>query len=197
MGEERLERAPKLDGVHGIERLEGRGALADEAPFAQVRREEQQRRQLGGRVHIELEGEQVGVRRRGGRLSPVRQAAGEPGELAADAAERLLLRPAIEAAASTAALRALKRAVACASDIGEDNELLTRGGAGNAQWLAGIQKTQGRHKGHCSEIAPVVMPKAKSKKGGKGKSRRELDDDDADEEEMRPMPKPKAKKGKK
>ena len=84
-----------------------------------------------------------------------------------------------------------------ASDIGEDNELLTRGGAGNAQWLAGIQKTQGRHKGHCSEIAPVVMPKAKSKKGGKGKSRRELDDDDADEEEMRPMPKPKAKKGKK
>ena len=83
------------------------------------------------------------------------------------------------------------------SDIGEDNELLTRGGAGNAQWLAGIQKTQGRHKGHHSgELRPVPVPKAKKKdKSSRSKARSMDDDDDDDDVELQRMPKPKKKGG--
>ena len=74
---------------------------------------------------------------------------------------------------------------------------LTRGGAGNAQWLAGIQKTQGRHKGHHSgELRPVPVPKAKKKdKSSRSKARSMDDDDDDDDVELQRMPKPKKKGG--
>ena len=69
-----------------------------------------------------------------------------------------------------------------ASDIGTDNELLTRGNPGNAQWLASIQKTEGRCKGHhTSAMKPAPQPKAKKKGGKKGKVR-PADEDDEDEE---------------
>lgn len=84
------------------------------------------------------------------------------------------------------------------SDIGVDNELLTRGNKGNAAWLASVQKTNGRCRGHHSELQPVPQPKSK----GRGASRKvrpaaEYDDediiDDDDEMEMAELRKPKAK----
>uniref|UniRef100_A0A7S2HBV8 Uncharacterized protein n=1 Tax=Haptolina brevifila TaxID=156173 RepID=A0A7S2HBV8_9EUKA len=71
-----------------------------------------------------------------------------------------------------------------ASDIGTDNELLTRGGAGNAAWLASIQKSGGRCAG---ELPPVPLPKAKGKKQAKkskvkGRAAAAADDDDDDDD---------------
>lgn len=90
------------------------------------------------------------------------------------------------------------------SEIGEDNEVLTRGNAGNAKWLESIQKTKGRAKG----LAPVPLPDPVVKKGKKDKKsskrRAAVEDEDSDEQEMaplssrpgggipRPKPKPKA-----
>ena len=87
-----------------------------------------------------------------------------------------------------------------ASEIGEDNEMLTRGGPGNAKWLESIQKT----KGVCKGLAPAIdMPtprgagskKAKKKSSG---SRRKGDDDDDDGDalEMAPLSKGRSAKPK-
>ena len=63
-----------------------------------------------------------------------------------------------------------------ASDIGTDNELLTSGGVGNAEWLASVQRSGGRRAG---ELPPVPPPKPKGKKGSKSKPKpRHADDDD-------------------
>ena len=79
-----------------------------------------------------------------------------------------------------------------ASEIGEDNEMLTRGGPGNAKWLESIQKT----KGVCKGLAPAIdMPtprgapgSKKVKKKSSGSRRRDDDDDDeGDALEMAPL----------
>ena len=56
-----------------------------------------------------------------------------------------------------------------ASDIGTDNELLTRGNPGNAKWLASIQKTDGRCKGHHQSAPMHPAPLPKGRKKGKKK----------------------------
>ena len=76
------------------------------------------------------------------------------------------------------------------SDIGTDNEILTKG-AGNAQWLASIQKTKGKMSGHHCADARAVAPKPKSK-GGK-KSRVPVEDEE-DAQELETFVKPKSKK---
>ena len=90
-----------------------------------------------------------------------------------------------------------------ASDIGTNNEVLTTG-AGNAQWLASIQKSKGMRSGHHSACsAPIAAAKPKGKGGGGGKKGRvaaradDDDDDDAARElETFVKPKGKSKKGK-
>ena len=80
------------------------------------------------------------------------------------------------------------------SDIGLDNEILTKD-AGNAKWLASIQKSQGRRAGHHNS-APAAcggQPKAKGSK----KARAPVDsDEEAAEMETFVKPKPSKKKGK-
>ena len=74
-------------------------------------------------------------------------------------------------------------------------QLLTRGEAGNAQWLASIQKSKGMRSGHHSTCnPPMVSPKPKKKGGGK-KGKAVVDDEEAEEMETFVQPKPK-KKGK-
>ena len=63
---------------------------------------------------------------------------------------------------------------------GQDNELLTRGGAGNAAWMKSIEQLKGKNAGHCSSIHPVPEPKSSRK--SKGKSRH----DDEELQELRP-----------
>lgn len=75
-----------------------------------------------------------------------------------------------------------------ASEIGEDNEVLTRGGAGNAKWLESIQKT----KGVCKGLAPAIdMPTPRGsnkKKKGISSTRRGGGNDDSDDaQEMAPL----------
>ena len=80
-----------------------------------------------------------------------------------------------------------------ASELGEDNEVLTRG-AGNAQWLASIQKSKGMRSGHHSGGGPAATaaPKPKAKK--KGGSSAPRADDDEEAQELETFVKPKAKK---
>ena len=68
------------------------------------------------------------------------------------------------------------------SDLGLDNEVLTRGTPGNADWLKSIQKTEGRHKGH--HCTSTMKPVAASKKKGKKKKTQPADDDDDDDDEL-------------
>ena len=80
-----------------------------------------------------------------------------------------------------------------ASDIGTNNELLTTG-AGNAQWLASIQKSKGMRSGHHSACsAPVAAAKPKGKGSGK-KGKVAARDDDDDAQELETFVKPKSKK---
>ena len=86
-----------------------------------------------------------------------------------------------------------------ASDIGTDNELLTQGNAGNAAWLASIQRTKGGCRGHHSEMQPVPVPRAKKKakskkkvRAGVGAAEDDASDDDDDGLELAPI-KPKTK----
>ena len=85
-----------------------------------------------------------------------------------------------------------------ASDIGTDNELLTRGNAGNAAWLSSIQRSKGACRGHHSELQPVPVPRSKKQPKSKKKARggevdNMLDDDDDDNGlELAPI-KPKTK----
>ena len=67
-----------------------------------------------------------------------------------------------------------------ASDLGTDNELLTSAIPGNGHWLKGIQKTNGRFKGHHSSIPmTAVVPR------GKGKSKcKKANPQDEDEDEI-------------
>ena len=68
-----------------------------------------------------------------------------------------------------------------ASDIGTDNELLTKGDPGNAGWLASIQKTDGRCKGHHQVKPMAAAPQPKGKKKKPSKKVRPADDDDDDD----------------
>ena len=69
------------------------------------------------------------------------------------------------------------------SDIGTDNELLTRGDPGNSKWLKSIQGTKGRHSGvHCSGIPPVPLPKSSKKPKSKGNRVISAVDDDDDDD---------------
>ena len=71
------------------------------------------------------------------------------------------------------------------SEIGTDNELLTRGAPGNAAWLASVQRSKGLSSG---ELPPVPLPKSKKgKKGGKKGAVAAADDDDDDGTEMAPL----------
>ena len=79
-------------------------------------------------------------------------------------------------------LRCVLRTYAC--------QVLTAG-AGNAQWLASIQKAKGKRSGHHSACGPaVVVPKPKPK----GKKAMVLDDDEEGALELETFVK--AKKGK-
>ena len=81
-----------------------------------------------------------------------------------------------------------------ASDIGTNNEVLTTG-AGNAAWLASIQKSNGRRSGHHSSCgAAVVAPKPKGK--GKKSKAPAADDEEAQELETFVAKPKKGKKGK-
>jgi hypothetical protein len=70
------------------------------------------------------------------------------------------------------------------SDIGTDNELLTRGDPGNAAWLKSVQRSHGRHSGHHSSSTPPLPAAKAAKKKGKGKNVASVADDDEEAQEM-------------
>jgi len=66
-----------------------------------------------------------------------------------------------------------------ASDLGTDNELLTSAIPGNGHWLKGIQKTNGRFKGHHSSIPmTAVVPRGKGNKSKCKKANPQDEDED-------------------